>query len=73
MTKLTDEAKAQNELNKKKQKVEDKQAQWTSPEQMRKDGGEIHPAQKVNPSQPDPENNPEYANTPYDGNGGKGE
>lgn len=66
MTKLTDDAKAQNEINRNKRKVENKQAQWESPEQMRKDGGEIHPASKVVPSTPNPADDPELENTRYD-------
>lgn len=61
-----DRAKVENQTNKIKQRHEDKEANWESPEQLRKDGGDVHPTQQVVPSQPDPVNNPEYANTRYD-------
>lgn len=70
--KQTDEAKRQNEEAKRKVKHEEKQAAWTSPEQMQKEG-EVTPTQQVVPNQPQPENNDAYVNTRYDGNGGKGE
>lgn len=73
MAKLTDEAKAQNEEAAKKQKHEQKIADWESPEELRKDGSDVHPTQVVTPSQPDPKNDDSLRNTRYDGNGGKGE
>lgn len=73
MAKLDDEAKTENEQNKRKQRIEDKEANWESPEQLRKDGGDIHPPTTVVPNQPEPQNADEYKNTRYDGNGGKGE
>jgi hypothetical protein len=79
MTKNTDKqteaerAKVENQTNREKQKHEDKLADDTSPEQLRKDGGDVHPQKQVVPSQPNPADNPEYIGTRYDGNGGKGE
>lgn len=72
MTKIDEAAKRENEQNRRKQKHEDKLADYTSPEEMRKTGGDVLPQQKVVPSQPEPEDNPEYADTKYDGHGGKG-
>lgn len=68
-----DRAKVENEQNRRKQKHEDKIADWESPEQLRKDGGDVHPTQSVTPSQPDPQNDDSLRGTRYDGNGGKGE
>ena len=68
-----DRAKVENEQNRRKQKHEDKSADWESPEQLRKDGGDVHPTQAVTPSQPDPQNDDSLRGTRYDGNGGKGE
>jgi hypothetical protein len=65
MTKLDPEAKRQNEEAKRKQKLEEKLADDTSPEQLRKDGGDIHPTSAVTPSTPQPENDPAYTETRY--------
>lgn len=62
-----DRAKVENQTNKIKKRHEDKLADDTSPEQLRKDGGDIHPQQTVVPNQPQPENNPEYQDTRYSG------
>lgn len=59
------DAKRENEQNKLKQRHEDKIADWDSPEQLRKDGGDVHPEQQVVPSQPNPADNPEYQGTRY--------
>lgn len=64
--KLTDEAKSENEQNKRKQRIEDKEANWESPEQLRKDGGDVHPPTTVVPNTPDPSNDPGLKNTRYD-------
>jgi len=73
--KQTDEAKRQNEEAKRKQRLEEKLADDVSPEQVRKDGGDVHPTTTVTPNQPQPENNEEYKDTRYDPstNGAKGE
>ena len=68
-----DPAKVENEQNKRKQRIEDKEANWESPEQLRKDGGDVHPPTTVVPNQPNPSDDPAYKGTRYDGNGGKGE
>lgn len=68
-----DRAKVENEQNRRKQKHEDKIADWDSPEQLRKTGDDVHPEQKVVPSQPNPEDDPAYTGTRYDGNSGKGQ
>lgn len=67
-----DRAKQENATNRFKQKHEDKLADDTSPEQLRKDGGDVHPETTVVSNQPEPQNNDEYRDTRYDGNGGKG-
>lgn len=68
-----DPAKVENEQNRRKVKHENDQAQWESPEHLRKSGGDVFPEKQVVPNQPDPSNADEYKNTRYDGNGGKGE
>ena len=68
-----DPAKVENEQNKRKQRIEGKEAQWDSPEQLRKDGGDVHPTTTVVPNQPNPSDDPALAGTRYDGKGGKGE
>jgi len=70
---MTDPAKVENEQNKRKKRLEDKLADWESPEQLRKDGGDVHPTTAVVPNQPNPEDDPSLKGTRYDGNGGKGE
>lgn len=72
MAKLDEDAKRENEQSQRKQKHENKIADWESPEQLRKDGGDVHPEQAVTPSAPNPEDDPSLAGTRYDGNGGKG-
>lgn len=66
MTKLDEDAKRENEQAKRKQKHEQKIADWESPEQLRKDGGDVHPEQSVTPSNPNPADDPALANTRYD-------
>lgn len=66
MTKLDEDAKRENEQAKRKQKHEQKIADWESPEQLRKDGGDVHPTQQVVPNQPNPADDPALANTRYD-------
>lgn len=61
-----DRAKVENQTNKIKQRHEDKEANWESPEQLRKDGGDVHPTQQVVPNQPNPADDPALANTRYD-------
>jgi hypothetical protein len=60
-------SKSENEMNRAKVKAEHGQAQWESPEHMRKDGQDVHLEQKVAPSGPNPADNPEYAGTRYSG------
>jgi hypothetical protein len=67
MTKLDEAAKRQNEESKRKQRHEDKQADYNSPEEFRKTGGDVTPTQQVVPNQPNPEDNPDYAGTRYSG------
>lgn len=71
--KQTEEAKRQNEEAKRKQNLEKKQMQYDSPEKLRGTGEDIHPQSTVVPNTPQPENDPGYVGTRYDGNGGKGE
>lgn len=73
MTKLDEDAKRENEQSRRKQKHEEKIAQWDSPEQLRKTGDDVHPTQVVTPSQPNPEDDDSLRGTRYDGNGGKGQ
>ena len=72
MTKLDEAAKRQNEESKRKQRHEDKQADYNSPEEFRKTGGDLNPTQQVTPSAPNPEDDPALKDTRYDGHGGKG-
>lgn len=61
-----DRAHRENQSNKFKKRHEDKLADWESPEQLRKDGGDVHPETVVTPSQPDPADDPAYKGTRYD-------
>lgn len=61
-------AKSENSMNREKQRVESKQSQWNSPEQMVKTGEDVHPEQKVVASQPAPQDDPELKGTRYDPN-----
>lgn len=53
-------ATSENEMNKEKRKAEGGVAQWTSPEHKTLTGDDVYPEQKVVPSSPDPENDPEF-------------
>ena len=66
MAKLTDEAKAQNDEAAKKQKHEEKIADWSSPEELRKTGDDVHPTQKVVSDTRDPSDDPATKGTRYD-------
>lgn len=63
--KAKDDAKRENEASRKKQKLEQKLADWESPEELRKDGGDVHPTQAVTPSQPNPADADEFKGTRY--------
>lgn len=60
--KIAEKARAasENEMNKEKRKAEGDVAQWTSPEHKTLSGGDVYPEQKVVPSSPEPENDPEF-------------
>jgi len=60
--KIAEKARAtsENEMNKEKRKAEGDAAQWTSPEAKSLSGGDVLPQQKVVPSSPEPENDPEF-------------
>ena len=66
MAKLDDEAKTENEANRKKVKHEDKLADWSSPEELRKTGGDVNPTQKVVSDTRDPSDDPATKGTRYD-------
>ena len=53
-------ATSENEMGVAKRKAEGDVAQWTSPEHKTLTGGDFYPEQKVVPSSPDPENDPEF-------------
>ncbi len=53
-------AKSEDETNAAKRKAEGDAAQWTSPEHKTLTGDDVYPEQKVVPSSPDPENDPEF-------------
>ncbi len=53
-------ATSEDEMNREKRKAEGDVAQWTSPEHKTLTGADVYPEQKVVPSSPDPENDPEF-------------
>lgn len=61
-----DRAKVENEQNRRKQKHEDKLADWSSPEELRKTGDDVHPTQKVVSDTPNPSDDPALKNTRHD-------